>query len=327
MVDLENMKKQIKEIVKREDVKYVVGYQEGTYGGRVSPSFARTPEEVDKFIFSPLCCNNLVAYLVLEEKLPLPRGTKEDKKKTGIIVKGCDSRAVVQLIQEKAISRDDVIIIGIPCSGVIDPKKMKEMLGKESGRVEVEENGDNYVIGIDGKKREVPKEQLMAGNCQTCQYQNPVIYDILVGDEIQEKKEEKYRSAKELEEKSLPERWDYWQEKFTRCIRCYACRNSCPLCNCQECMAEKLTPVWIRRSVNCSENTAFHIMRAFHTAGRCVGCGSCERVCPMNIPLTELYKKVEKDVIDLFDYRPGLDPEKKPLLSTYKVDDLNENIL
>ena len=327
MVDLDKMKNEIKGIVKRDDVKYVIGYQKGTYGWRISPSFAKVPEDVDKFIFSPLCSNNLAVYTILEEKLPLPKGVKEEKKKIGIVVKGCDSRAVVQLIQEKAISRDDVIIIGVPCSGVIDPKKMKELLGKESGSVTVKENGEKYLIEIDGKKTEVLKEELISENCKTCEYQNPVIYDILIGDKIKEKKQEKYSKVKELEEKSVEERWNYWKEKFDRCIRCYACRNCCPICNCKECMAENLTPVWIRRSVNLSENVAFHIMRAFHTAGRCIGCGSCERACPMNIPLTELYKKVEEDVIELFDYRAGLNEEEKPLLSIYRVDDSNENIL
>jgi coenzyme F420-reducing hydrogenase beta subunit len=327
MADLAKMRNEIKKIVQRDDVKYVIGYEKGTYGWRVSPSFARTPEEVDKFIFSPLCVNNLAVYLVLEEKLPLPKGVEEEKKKIGIVVKGCDSRSVVQLVQEKAISRDDVVILGVPCSGVVDPRKMKEMFGKEIGTVAIEDKGEKYVIVIDGKKREVLKEELVSENCKTCQYQNPVISDILIGDEIKEKKEQNYSKVKELEEKSTQERWDYWKEKFEKCIRCYACRNCCPVCNCKECMAEKTTPVWIRRSVNLSENAGFHIMRSLHTAGRCIGCGSCERVCPMNIPLSKLYKKVEKDVIELFDYRAGLDEEEKPLLSVYSVDDSNEYIL
>ena len=327
MADLAKMRNEIKKIVQRDDVKYVIGYEKGTYGWKISPSFAKTPEDVDRFIFSPLCVNNLTVYTVLEEKLPLPKGEKEEKKKTGIVVKGCDSRAVVQLIQKKAISRNDVIIIGVPCSGVVDPKKMKEMFGKEFGNIAIGENGEKYLIEIDGKKKEVLKDELISENCKTCQYQNPVACDILIGDEIEERKEENYSEVKELEEKSIEERWDYWKDKFEQCIRCYACRNCCPICNCKECMAEKLTPVWIRRSVNLSENAGFHIMRAFHTAGRCVGCGSCERVCPMSIPLSKLYKKVEKDVIELFDYRAGLDEEEKPLLVAYSVDDSNEYIL
>ncbi len=327
MVYLDKMKSEIKEILKREDVKYVVGYKQGTYGWRISPSFAKTPEDVDKFTFSPLCINNLVTYVVMENRLPLPEVKEDKEKKIGVVVKGCDSRAVVLLLQEKAITRDDVIVIGVPCHGVIDPKKMQARFGNVLDHVTMEENDNKYVVGINGKKTEILKNELVAEICTTCQYHNPVIYDVLVGGPIEEKQEETYSAVRELEEKSLEERWDYWKKKFDRCVRCYACRNSCPVCNCTECMSELLNPVWIRRSVNVSENTAFHIMRAFHMAGRCISCGMCEKACPVDIPLLELYKKVEKDVLELFDYTAGIDKDTKPLLSMYKVDDSDEGIL
>lgn len=327
MVHLDKMKSEIKELVKREDVKYVIGYKKGTYAWRVSPSFARTPEDVEEFIFSPLCLNNLATYVVMENRLPLPEVEKDKKKKVGVIVKGCDSRAVIQLIQENAVSRDDVIIIGVPCRGVIDPKKMHERFGDVFDEVSVEENGEIYLIEFGGQKTECPKDDLISEVCKTCQYQNPVIYDILVGDPIEEKHEEPYSHIKALEEKSVEEKWEYWTEKFERCIRCYACRNICPVCNCTTCMVETLNPVWIRRSVDISENTAYHVMRAFHMAGRCISCGMCEKACPVDIPLTRLYKKVERDVFELFGYTAGIDKDIAPLLSMYRVEDSDEGIL
>lgn len=333
MIDMDKMRTEIKKIMKNEDLKYIIGYEKGTYGWRISPLFAKTDDDIDKFIFSPLCINNLVTYTVLEEKLPLPKGEKAEKKKIGIIVKGCDSRACLQLIQEKAISRDEILLIGVPCNGIIDPKKMQKMYKNELSIIDVEDNKDKYFIKISGKKTEVLKDKLIFENCKTCEYQTPVIYDILIGEETKDKKtteyseDEKYFTVNEIEKKSINQRWDYWQENFDRCIRCYACRSACPICNCNECMAEKLNPIWIRRSVNSTENMGFHVLKAYHTAGRCIGCGTCERVCPMNIPLTNLYKKVEKDVIELFDYKPGLNEEDKPLFSVYKEDDTNENIL
>ena len=91
-------------------------------------------------------------------------------------------------------------------------------------------------------------------------------------------------------------------------------------------MAEKLDPQWLRRSVNITENTVWHIMRAFHLAGRCSSCGECERVCPVDIPLMLLNKKVEKDVKVLFDFTAGKKLEEKPLLSLFKPDDPEEDI-
>jgi len=91
-------------------------------------------------------------------------------------------------------------------------------------------------------------------------------------------------------------------------------------------MAEQLTPQWLRRSVNLSENTVWNVMHAFHLAGRCTDCGECERVCPMDIPLMLLNKKVEKEIRELFDYLAGIDVDEKPLLAMFKPDDPEEDI-
>jgi ferredoxin len=317
----------VKRILKSGNVKYVIGYEKGTYGWRVTPLFARTEEEAERFIFSPLCMHNLLTYITLEDKPPLPRGTKENKQKVGIIVKGCDSRAAVQLINEKVVERDDLILIGIPCSGVVDPKKMKSLCSGMTGNIEVRENGEAYTITGDNGTKEVSRETLLCENCKTCEYQNPVLCDTLIGKETGKKMEETYRRVSEIEEKPVDERFSFWKEHFDRCIRCYACRNSCPVCCCEDCMAEKLEPVWIRRSVDAGENTAFHVLRAFHMAGRCAGCGSCERACPVNIPLTLLYKKIEKSALELFDNMAGITLEEKPLLASYRDDDSNDTIL
>jgi len=92
-------------------------------------------------------------------------------------------------------------------------------------------------------------------------------------------------------------------------------------------MVDQLSPQWVRRSTNLSENTAWNIMRAYHLAGRCIGCGECERVCPMGIPLTELNKKLQKDVKEMFSYTAGLSLDKKPLLAIFSPEDPEEFIL
>lgn len=321
MVISEQMREEIKKVVKREDVKYVIGYEKGTYGFHISPCFAYTSEDIDRFIFSPLCANNLAVYLMLEEKTPLRKGEEEDKRKIGLLVKGCDSRAVVQIIQEKGIAREDVVLLGAPCSGIIDPKKINERFPNQKEPVDVHEEEGKFVFTVNGKTHKVPKEELMFDRCKTCGYPNPVISDILLDEKIEIAKQEDYEKVKELEAKPLEDRWEYWEKKFERCIRCYACKDACPLCYCKECMAEQLSPQWLRRSVNLSENTSWHIMRAYHLAGRCVGCGECERACPMDIPLMELAKKLEKDVKEMFDYTAGINAEGKPLLTMFKPED------
>lgn len=327
MVSLETMRARIKEIVQRDDVKYVIGYEAGTYGWRVAPSFAKIPEEVDKLIFSPLCINNLVTYVVLENRLALSESTRERQGKIGVVVKGCDSRAVVLLLQEHAISREDIILIGIPCQGVIDPQKMETKFGDTLSCVTITEQNESYFVNIHGIVAEVPKEELISEICKTCQHHTPVMYDLLLGEPVEESSSELYSTIEAIESQSVEERWNYWKRQFDRCIRCYACRNICPVCNCEECMADMLQPTWMRRSVNISENTAYHTMRAFHMAGRCISCGMCEKACPVNIPLSTLYKKVEKDVLEQFDYTAGIDHNAEPLFSVYSEQDSDVGIL
>jgi coenzyme F420-reducing hydrogenase beta subunit len=313
VVDEKKLKETLKKTISRDDVKLVIGYRKGTYGFRVSPAFAFTPDDVEDFVFSPLCVNNLAVYLMLENQ--------GDAGKIGVVVKGCDSRAVVQIIQEKGLKREDVVLIGVPCTGVVDPKKINVRFPRQMENVDVAEDGKDFLVTLQGVSHRVSKDELMLEKCKHCENTTPVLYDVLVGEGVAGIGKEDYAEVKSLEEKTLDERWRFWREHFSRCIRCYACRNICPMCYCEECIVERLSPQWIRRSVNLSENTVWNIIRAYHLAGRCIGCGECERACPMDIPLTVLNKKIEKDVKEMFDYVPGMDAEEKPLLAMFKPDD------
>ena len=97
------------------------------------------------------------------------------------------------------------------------------------------------------------------------------------------------------------------------------------MCYCEECIAEKAKPMrWSSKSVDRSNNAFFHLIRAMHMVGRCIDCGECERVCPMDIPLRKLYRKLEKEVKKLYGYEAGLSSEDVPLFATFSVDDPDE---
>jgi len=104
-------------------------------------------------------------------------------------------------------------------------------------------------------------------------------------------------SVSRLDGLDVAGRFDAWMKEFARCIKCYGCRDVCPMCFCNECTLEDDGLV----------NTAVHMV------GRCIDCGLCNEACPADIPLRTLYKKVADIIDEEFGYRPGQELyEKSP---------------
>jgi ferredoxin len=343
MIQLEELKKEAKKVLADGTVKYLIGYKRGSNGLMAVPAFLREPGDVDQLIWEGTCVHNLTRYLVAEKRKKEAQKVP-DERPIAIIAKGCDSRAVNVLVQEKVIRRQDVYIIGVSCenAGVVDPRKIvKKFKHKKPERVTFEENNHFLVESRFGNIK-VPVEEILADRCLECKANYPVTYDVLLGEEVKKSVGNPYGSVEETEKLPAESRWKAWKEHMDKCIRCYACRSVCPMCYCEECVVDSIHYAvnlntsaeekagkikWIEKSPASSENTFYHMIRALHLAGRCIDCSECERVCPVNIPIRHLNKKLEMEAHRQFDYEVGFDPDKPSLVSSFRDGDPQEFIL
>ena len=116
----------------------------------------------------------------------------------------------------------------------------------------------------------------------------------------------------EHEALSLEERAEFWKRHFARCIKCYACRTVCPQCFCEVCMLED--KLWVHTGTMTPPFPTYHLIRAYHTVAKCVGCMECEAACPADIPLPVLYALLRRDAEQLFGYVPGRSVDELPPL-------------
>lgn len=286
---IEKLRNKAKELLKTKQVELIIGYQRAPDGVSARPCFIEDEAGADSLIWDAYCVYNLANYL---KDYP--------GRKIGIAAKSCDLRAIVVLLQENQIKRENLFIFNVDCLGVIDEKR----------------------LGISNAKNQ---EISFARKCKKCPSVALSLCDFVIKDENEKRKApddyDEYESIRKTEVKAISERFKFWEEEFSKCIRCYACRQICPMCYCPKCVADQSMPAWFSKGTNFEGNFSWNLIRAMHLAGRCIDCGECERACPVGIPLREINKKIEKDVKELFAYEAGKNPEAKPLFACFDKND------
>ena len=313
----QKLRQEAKTLLEQGKVDYIIGFEQGSLKFTTTPLITKDKDDTDRLVINPFIVNNLSVYLT------------EIKGRVGIVAKGCDSRSIVSLIQDNKVVREDIVILGVPCPGIIDLSKVERLVGKDRDELNaIVREGDKVVVTVNGKEKEFPVTEVLYDNCLGCEFPTPQEYDVLLGEPTLPATDRSAGQEKiaRLKDMSPQQRWEFWENEFSRCIRCYACRNVCPACFCQRCFVEESEPQWILPVPQWQDNLMFQVIRNIHVAGRCTDCGECERACPVNIPLRSLTKEMYDLVDELFHFKAGMDKEAPPLMTHYELEEAEDLI-
>jgi len=303
--------------------------------------------------------------------------------KIAVTVKPCDAKAIIELTKRTQINLDNLLLVGLNCTGTLPPAKAKTMMKVEfevdPADVVAEDIEDNKLTirlkdGTEKEKNLTELEERGYGrrdNCRRCETNIPIMADIACGkwgttdknttfievcsekgadfikaaieagkikveqpssdaiETVRKKDEAAIELARQWQEKDFgslkemsgDERFNYWFVHFSRCIKCYGCRDACPICYCKDCYLEADRGLVPPGEV--PPDTMFPMVRITHVMDSCVNCGQCQDVCPMELPLSRLIFMLNRELAGIFKYEPGMNVSELPPLRTVTDQELS----
>jgi formate dehydrogenase subunit beta len=304
-------------------------------------------------------------------------------QKIAVVVKPCDARAIIELAKRDQIVLDNLLLIGLNCTGTLPAAKAKQMLRDEfevdPADVIAEDIEDNKLAVKlrDGTWKEKDLSELerkgvgRRDNCRRCDTNIPTMADIACGKwgatdgnttfievcsdkgawfidsaveagyiEVEKPTEAAVQSRKDKDEAAIRLAWDwqerdfaelrdmssedklsYWSGQFGHCVKCYGCRDACPICYCKECQLEAKRGLVSAGQI--PPDITFPLIRIAHVMDSCVNCGQCQDACTMEIPIARLIFMLSKEISSTFEYIPGTDVGELPPLRSINGGELS----
>lgn len=302
--------------------------------------------------------------------------------KVAVTCKPCDARAIIELAKRNQIEMENLVLLGVNCTGTLHPVRAKQVLREEFGVNPADVIGEDIEDGKltirlkDGTEIEKDLAELeekgygRRENCRRCDVNIPRMADIACGkwgtndrevtfvevcsqrgSDLIEKaikagaisverpnseavatRERKDREAvdsarkwqeqefADLRDMGVGEKFTYWAGQFSQCIKCFGCRDACPICYCTDCYLEADRGLVAEGEV--PPDFTFPMIRIMHVADSCVNCGQCQDACSSGIPLARLVHMLNRELGDTFKYKPGMDVSAPPPLATVTDEEL-----
>ncbi len=323
----------------------VLGWRAGDLPYNPEAAYFETPESLDDFVYNGFCGANLSKMMIEASGL---------EGKTVVFLKPCDTYSFNQLLTEHRVEREKAYIIGVGCQGKLDIEKIRSLGIKGIEKIEGAELLSDAAAGAESQDTDAAEatalpatedriltvqtiygektcayKDAMLERCHVCKGKEHKIYDELIGQSADTKDAERFAEVERIEAMKPEERFAYFQSELSKCIRCNACRNACPACSCRRCVFDSTKFDSAQKAnVDSFEEKMFHIIRAFHVAGRCTDCGECSRVCPQGIPLHLFNRKFIKDIDELYgEYQAGEEAMSVSPLTSYTENDADPSVV
>lgn len=312
-----------KELLADGTVVRVLGWKKGDLPYNPEPAYFESAESLDDFVYDGFCGANLSKQMIEASKL---------EGKTLVFLKPCDTYSFNQLIKEHRVDREKAYIIGVACRGKLSIEKINEMgiKGIESiSGTEIEGTNDTLEFKTIYGDKSCSYKDAMLERCHVCKGKEHMIFDEEIGESQDTHDADRFAEVERIEAMSPEEKFAFFQKELGKCIRCNACRNACPACSCVRCIFDNTKYDSAQKANTTSfEEKMFHIIRAFHVAGRCTDCGECSRVCPQGIRLHLFNRKFIKDINEFYgEYQAGADTDSKGPLTNFTLDDVEPSIV